>query len=123
MKLEESPLEDPWVTVTVSVGGTPVFTRSALRVQEKNEGASTYLVDTGKRIQVKEGEGTVDLARKLLNTIQEPKKKPEVQDTRTYYRAREEAEAAKRPGDRIYYSSEKGFWVTTPKKRRAGSTS
>ncbi|MDI6719428.1 MAG: hypothetical protein QMD46_07455 [Methanomicrobiales archaeon] len=111
------------MTVTISVGRNTVFARSALRIQGKGEGGEMYLVDTGKRIQVKEGEGIVDLARKMLNTIQEPRKRHEVQDTRTYYRNREEAEAVKHPGDRIYYSEDRGFWVTTPKRRVTGSKS
>ena len=107
------------VTVTVSIKGTPVFTRSAMRIRQKSDSTETYLVDTGKQIHIKEGEGAVALAHKMLNTIEEPRKKEEPPDTRTYYKSREEAEENKQPGDRIYHSSERGYWVTTPHRRRS----
>jgi len=115
------PPEEEMVTVTISVQGSPVFTRSAMRI--RNGDRDTYIVDTGKRIRHRDEEGLVSLSRKMLGTIQEPQEKPEVEDTRTYYATREEAEQYKKPGDRIYTSAEKGFWVTTPKRKSAGRRS
>lgn len=114
------PPEEEMVTVTISVQGSPVFTRSAMRI--KNGDRDTYVVDTGKRIRHRNEEGLVSLTRKMLGTIQEPQEKQEVEDTRTYYTTREEAEQIKKPGDRIYTSAEKGFWVTTPKRKGARTT-
>jgi hypothetical protein len=115
------PPEEEMVTVTISVQGSPVFTRSAMRI--RNGDRDTYVVDTGKRIRHRNEEGLVSLTRKMLGTIQEPQEKPVVEDTRTYYATREEAEQIKQPGDRIYTSAEKGFWITTPKRKVAGRRS
>lgn len=115
------PPEEEMVTVTISVQGSPVFTRSAMRI--RNGDRDTYVVDTGKRIRHREDEGLVSLSRKMLGTIQEPQEKPQIEDTRTYYATREEAEQNKKPGDRIYTSAEKGFWITTPKRKSTGRRS
>lgn len=59
------------ITVTVSINGQPIFTRSAVRVVtgEPNQ----YRVDDGTTIEHHYDAGAVELAKKMLDTIKEPR--------------------------------------------------
>lgn len=62
------------ITVTISINGSPIYTRSAINKITINEGGKTmYKVDTGKTIWHKRDDGAVKLAIQMLKTIKEVK--------------------------------------------------
>ena len=61
------------ITVTISINGEPIFTRSACRVNEINPNCFEYRVDTGEHILHDPKDGAVGLSHKLLETITETK--------------------------------------------------
>lgn len=58
------------ITVSISINGEPIFTRTAVN-QDAEGNDCTYLVDDGSTVQHKRTEGAVKLAIKLLKTIKE----------------------------------------------------
>ena len=62
------------ITVTVSINGAPIFTRSAVnQLVEDLEGKTRYNVDDGTEIWHKRDAGAVKLAIAMLKLIKEPK--------------------------------------------------
>lgn len=60
------------ITVTISINGAPIYTRSARNTGEKDADDRTiYNVDTGEKIGHYRQDGAVKLARALLETIEE----------------------------------------------------
>lgn len=60
------------LTVVIMINGEPVFTRSAVRVEDLEDNHGRYEVDEGSELVHDRDEGAVELARKLLDTIDEP---------------------------------------------------
>jgi len=58
------------ITVAILINGNPITARSAVRGSGKN-GSFEYIVDTGERVTHNLDDGTVALAKKLLDTIKE----------------------------------------------------
>ena len=62
------------ITVLIQINGQTIFARSACNMDERNkQGETKYRVDTGKTMWHHRGDGAVVLARKMLDTIKEPK--------------------------------------------------
>lgn len=61
------------ITITVSINGTPILTRSAARIKGDAGEVCTYKVDTGKIIKHDYNKGFVPLTKKMLDTIDEEK--------------------------------------------------
>lgn len=63
------------ITVTISINGQPIYTRSAVNVgpSKHRAGKHDYKVDTGEIIVHKRSDGAVDLVRSMLDTIHEVK--------------------------------------------------
>jgi hypothetical protein len=59
------------ITITISINGEPILTRSASRFKGKDNEECKYFVDTGDIIKHMPDDGVVELAHKLLNTIKE----------------------------------------------------
>lgn len=59
------------ITVTISINGAPIYTRSAIRAVTAEP--NIYKVDDGSEITHRYNDGAVVLAHKLLDTIKEPK--------------------------------------------------
>jgi len=60
------------ITVTISINGSPIFTRSAVRREQRAQGKTcTYDVDDGSVIEHPPISGAVSLAIKMLATIRE----------------------------------------------------
>ena len=58
------------ISVSIFVNNNPIFTRSARNLNKHNsKGETAYLVDTGKTIYHKREEGAIELAIRLLKTI------------------------------------------------------
>ena len=66
------------ITVTISINGTPLITRSAVRVRdlkpikigkEEEIQHSAYKLDDGKEIFHKPEDGPVELAKKMLDQV------------------------------------------------------
>ncbi len=58
------------ITVTISINGEPIYTRTAVnRLQETGK----YIIDTGDHIEHDPADGAVELAKKMLDTIVEMK--------------------------------------------------
>lgn len=58
------------ITVTVSINGNPIITRSARRILKDYYGYGTYKVDDGNKIRHKVSDGAVDLAIKMLHGVE-----------------------------------------------------
>ncbi len=59
------------ITVSISINGQPIFTRTAVNISNMPLDICDYKVDSGEIIQHKRSDGAVELARKLLGTIEE----------------------------------------------------
>lgn len=66
------------ITVTISINGEPIYTRTAVNVGDCTnfvngfpERCSVYQVDTGETLKHKRDDGAVALTRKMLDTIHE----------------------------------------------------
>jgi hypothetical protein len=60
------------ITVAVLINNKPLYTRSAVRIKGKGRGdVCTYRSDTGDTITHVYDEGAVELAIKLLSTIED----------------------------------------------------
>lgn len=65
------------ITVSISINGTPIFTRTAVNAGpytgdvEVYRGGHLYKVDTGETICHNRDDGAVALARMILDTIHE----------------------------------------------------
>ncbi len=59
------------ITVTISVGGDPVYCRSAIKVEggTKPDDICKYIVDDGRVIRHRYGDGAPKLAQKILQGI------------------------------------------------------
>jgi len=57
------------ITVTISINGEAIFTRSAKRVG--NGSVDKYITDAGDEIKHKYSNGAIKLAKKMLDTINE----------------------------------------------------
>jgi len=69
-------LMNKMITVTISINGKPIYTRSAVNISEIDVGPNqinSYKVDTGKTIKHLPRDGAVVLAKKMLDTIKEEK--------------------------------------------------
>ena len=69
------------ITVAISINGNVVFARSAVNISEET-GAGTvckYKVDDGSIIVHEYDDGAVVLAKKMLDTIKEPKKESKLE--------------------------------------------
>lgn len=61
------------ITVSIAINGTPIFTRSAIRIEGETTGECVYRVDDANTIRHMYSEGAVALAHKLLDCVIEPK--------------------------------------------------
>lgn len=61
------------ITVAILVNGNPIMARSAVNIEELPDGNCKYHCDDGTIIIHKPGNGAVNLAKKLLDTIKENK--------------------------------------------------
>lgn len=59
------------ITVAVLINAQPIYTRSAVHVDDKPKGVGIYKLDDGQLIEHKVSEGAVVLAKKMLDTIVE----------------------------------------------------
>jgi hypothetical protein len=60
------------LTVAIMVNGEPIYARSAVRVEDLEDNHGRYEVDDGSELVHDPDEGAVELAEKLLQTIDEP---------------------------------------------------
>ena len=64
------------ITVTISINGNPVYARTAVNVTDhfdtKMGNCCKYKLDDGSVVLHKQEDGAVKLAKKMLDTIQEP---------------------------------------------------
>lgn len=61
------------ITVTISINGSPIFTRSATQeLPMQKDGKYPYDIDTGETVLHHPNDGAVALAKMLLDTITEP---------------------------------------------------
>ena len=58
-------------TVSIDVNARPVYARSCRNTGRKKGDRTIYQVDTGEQILHDPADGAVELARKLLNTIED----------------------------------------------------
>lgn len=61
------------ISVSIAINGTPIFTRSAIRIEGEPPGECVYRVDDANTIRHTHSEGAVALAHKLLDCVIEPK--------------------------------------------------
>lgn len=61
------------ITVNILINGQPIFTRSAVRVVTRPT-YNKYELDTGETIIHRYEDGAVVLAKKMLETIKEPRR-------------------------------------------------
>jgi len=59
------------ITVTVSINGNPIFTRSAWNTGKNLKEVTVYKLDTGDKIVHHRKDGAVKLSKMLLDTIKE----------------------------------------------------
>ena len=59
------------ITVNVAINGVVIMTRSAKRIKEHKNGASSYKVDSGEIIFHYPKLGAKELAIKLLNLVEQ----------------------------------------------------
>lgn len=60
------------ITVSISINGEPLFARSAKRQDTKNENGETlYVTDSGDAIFHDYRKSAIELAKKMLDTIDE----------------------------------------------------
>lgn len=60
------------ITVTISINGTALYTRSARNMGEKNDkGETKYEVDDGTVIWHKRDYGAIVLAKEMLDTVKD----------------------------------------------------
>lgn len=58
------------ITVTISINGEPIFTRSARNtLKENSKGEAKYITDARRVIWHKRSRGAIALAKKILDTI------------------------------------------------------
>jgi hypothetical protein len=59
------------ITVTISINGSPIFTRSARNISDPPtmHGVNRYKVDSGEIIEHRYEEGAVVLAKMMLDTV------------------------------------------------------
>jgi hypothetical protein len=63
------------ITVSILINGNPIFTRSAVRTVTRERGhPCEYKTDDGTVISHVYEDGAVVLAKKLLDTIKEPRR-------------------------------------------------
>jgi len=61
------------ITVAILINGQPIAARSAVNTgRTDGEGFTEYSVDDGSTVLHRRGDGAVELAMKLLDTIREP---------------------------------------------------
>lgn len=60
------------ITVNILINGKPIYTRSARRIQGEADELCTYKVDNGAIIEHHHSDGALELAKKLLEEIEEP---------------------------------------------------
>ena len=58
-------------TVSIDVNARPVYTRSCRNTGRKKDGKTIYALDTGEQVLLDPDDGAVELARKLLDTIED----------------------------------------------------
>ena len=58
-------------TVSIDVNTRPVYTRSCRNTGRKKGGRTIYELDTGEEVLHYPDDGAVELARKLLDTIED----------------------------------------------------
>lgn len=64
------------ITVTIAINGHTIYARSAVRVETGKPGEpNLYSVDDGTMLAHKYHDGAVALAKRMLDTICEPKTK------------------------------------------------
>ncbi len=64
------------ISVVIFINGVPIFSRTAVRQEEEFKGATkryTYHLDDGTAIQHRDDQGAVKLAKRMLDTVIEPK--------------------------------------------------
>lgn len=61
------------ITVSILINTQPIYTRSATNISKDDNQPQRYRLDTGEIIYHTQSDGAVELARKLLDTIQEEK--------------------------------------------------
>lgn len=62
------------ITVAVLINGRPILARSAVNTGAiLADGSTVYSVDDGSEVHHCRDDGAVELAKKLLSTIKEPK--------------------------------------------------
>ena len=59
------------ISVTISINGAPIYTRSAVNVGDNEDGSCLYEVDTGEHLKHFRMDGAVMLVRQMLDTIHE----------------------------------------------------
>lgn len=60
------------ITVQVQINGNTVFSRSAVRVELLEDNHGRYEIDEGSILTHDRDDGAVELAKKLLDTVDEP---------------------------------------------------
>lgn len=59
------------ITVTILIGGKPIFTRSARNNGETRNGKTLYRCDDNSEIWHRRKDGAIKLAKMMLDTINE----------------------------------------------------
>ncbi|MHB8484089.1 MAG: hypothetical protein ACYDBV_15440 [Nitrospiria bacterium] len=59
------------ITVSISINGEPIFTRTAVRNKGSDGTIATYTVDDGTIIAHRRDDGAIVLAKAMLDTIKE----------------------------------------------------
>ena len=62
------------ITVTISINGQPIYTRTAVNKGERSNGLTCYDLDDGSFIKHRREDGAVALAKMMLDTIKEVKR-------------------------------------------------
>ena len=57
------------ISVTISINGNPILTRSATRTDEFPNGEAQYTLDDGNKVNHFPEKGAVELAKKMLDKI------------------------------------------------------
>lgn len=59
------------ITVTISINGEPIFTRSAVNKKTGSHGLTKYHLDSGRTILHRRSDGAIKLAKMMLDDIKE----------------------------------------------------
>jgi hypothetical protein len=59
------------ISVTVSINGNPIYTRSARNIGEDDDGVYKYKLDTGDILYHKRSDGFMPLVKQMLETVRD----------------------------------------------------